>query len=155
MTDAEIKAIKPAFNRLLNGAVENFASQSNEVKDKTNIRDYTFAAHDYAIALMLDTLKCNEIPSKNYLSLESGVVDLARNLIKAKSDKMKETKRFFKEQRRIDADKLEENVSDLMKEVSNTRTNFPKPESVAKLYGEYQALMQRQKNHGKIGRAHV
>ena len=152
MTDAEFKAIKPAFNRLLNGAVENFASQSNEVKDKTNIRDYTFAAHDYAIALMLDTLKCNEIPSKNYLSFESDTVDLARNLIKAKSDKMKETTSFFKEQRRINADELEENVSGLMNEVSKTKTHFPKPEAVAKLYGEYQALMKRQKNHGRIWR---
>ena len=153
MTDAEIKAIKPAFNKLLKSAVKNFAPQSDEFKDNANVIDYALVAHDYVVALMLDTLKCNEIPKKNYLAFGNDVSDLARNLIKAKSDKMKETTSFFNEQRRINADELEENVSGLMNEVSKTKTNFPKPETIAKLYGEYQALMKRQKNHGRIWRS--
>ena len=108
-------------------------------------------AHDYVVALMLDTLKCNEIPKKNYLEFGNDVSDLARDLIKAKSDKMKETNNFFKEQRRINADDLEYDLFNLMGRVGGI-TSYPEPEEVGKLYGEYQALMQRQKNHGRIWR---
>ena len=151
VTDEEFKAIKPVFNKLLTSAVKNFAPQSNEFKDNVNVRDYALVAHDYVVALMLDTLKCNEIPKKNYLQFGNDVSDLARDLIKAKSDKLKETKNFFDEQRRINADELEYNLFNLMGRV-NQITSYPKPEEVGKLYGEYQALMQRQKKHGKIWR---
>ena len=40
LTDEEFKAIKPAFNALLMGAVANFASKSSEVKDGTNIQEW-------------------------------------------------------------------------------------------------------------------
>ena len=95
VTDEEFEAIKPVFNKLLTSAVKNFAPQSNEFKDSTNIRDYALVAHDYVVALMLDTLKCNEIPKKNYLTFGNDVSDLARDLIKAKSDKMNTSEKFF------------------------------------------------------------
>ena len=151
VTDEEFEAIKPAFNKLLTSAVKNFAPQSNEFKESTNIRDYALVAHDYVVALMLDTLKCNEIPKKNYLTFGNDVSDLARDLIKAKSDKMNTSEKFFKDQRRINADDLEYNLFNLMGRVGGI-TSYPEPEEVGKLYGEYQALMQRQKKHGRIWR---
>ena len=151
VTDEEFKAIKPVFKKLLTSAVKNFATQSNEFKDSTNIRDYALVAHDYVVALMLDTLKCNEIPKKNYLTFGNDVSNLARDLIKAKSDKMNTSEKFFKDQRRINADDLEYDLFNLMSRVGGI-TSYPEPEDVGKLYGEYQALMQRQKKHGRIWR---
>ena len=151
MTEEEIKAIKPSFISLISGATAKFISQSDEAKESANIQDYVFVAHDYAVAVMLDVLKCNEISSKDYLGLDGGAIGLARNLINAKSDKMKDTKTFFNEQRRIDADVLENKLSDLMQKVSDKESR-PSPEDVAQLYGEYQALVQRQKNHNGFWR---
>ena len=150
VTKEEFETLKGAIGTLLKSAATNFAKQSTEVKANTNVKDYVFKTFDYAIALMLDGLKCNEIPKESYTSFTEDISAMAKNLADEKSDTLDSPKKYFKKQRRTNADKLEAKISEIYKDVNESKS--PSPENVAKLYAEYQALLKRQKNHTGIWR---
>ena len=149
VTGADIRFLKMRLGELYNDLAERFATQSDEVKRNTNVTDYMFTAHDYMMTVITEGLNYAEIKREDFMSFKDEIEAAATKMIDAKPDTLKSPKEFFNAQRRKDASELRGNLTELMESANKMSAS---PESVGQLYAEYQALVQRQKNHGRIWR---
>ena len=128
---------------------ERFSTQSDEVKRNTNVTDYMLTAHDYMMTVITEGLNYAEIKREDFMSFKDEIEAAATKMIDAKPDVLKSPKEFFNAQRRKDASELRGNLTELMESADKMSAS---PESVGQLYAEYQALVKRQDNHGRIWR---
>ena len=149
VTGADIRFLKKRLGELYNNLAERFATQSDEVKRNTNVTDYMLTAHDYMMTVITEGLNYAEIKREDFMSFKDEIEAAATKMIDAKPDVLKSPKEFFNAQRRKDASELRGNLTELMESANKMPAS---PESVGQLYAEYQALVKRQENHGRIWR---
>lgn len=135
--------------RFMTGVMREQAQKGERTK-MPRPEEFVMAATDYLYLQCMEKLGCPNIPVAFNDNVKKVMTACARELHRnyVKFDFSKE--KAFKEQRRIDADKLlAGNVGENLRDINEGRMNLSK---IGRLIADYQALTERQKRHTGVWR---
>ena len=135
--------------RFMTGVMREQAQKGERTK-MPRPEEFVMAATDYLYLQCMEKLGCPNIPVAFNDNVKKVMTACARELHRnyVKFDFSKE--KAFKEQRRIDADKLlAGKVGENLRDINEGRVNLSK---IGRLIADYQALTERQKRHTGIWR---